>query len=87
MRFYTLNCKHRQSASLKVANPDPIIVFAKYQTIFKPFSHIALYISVDYPTYCQFISRIESTASACKLNDAETVTYAILGLDYTEKEL
>ena len=87
MRFYILNRKHGQSISLKVMNSDLIIVFIKCQTIFKSSLYIALYMSVNYFTYCQFISRIEFTASACKLNDTETMTYAILGLDYTEKEL
>jgi hypothetical protein len=60
----------------------------KCQSVFKPFPHaVLLYKTIDYPTYRQFISRIESIASACKLDDAETVVYAILGLDYTEKKL
>ena len=82
----TLDCKHGRTVSLDIANPDPA-AFAKRQSLFKPSLHPSLYRTVDYPTYRQFISRIESTASACKLDDAEIVAYASMGLDYTEREL
>lgn len=42
---------------------------------------------MDYQSYRQFVSRIESMAEACSLEDTETVAYAATGLEYSEKEL
>jgi hypothetical protein len=67
------------------ANPDAPA--AKYQTIFKPAPHIILYKIMDYSTYHSFVSRIRSSAMACKMNDAETVNYTITSLKYSEQEL
>jgi truncated hemoglobin YjbI len=55
--------------------------------IMKPPPHETLYRTTDYAAYRGFISRIESTAEACGLDDAEVVAYAIMGLVYTEKDL
>ena len=77
-KLQSLNRKPGWSTSLEVANLDPSA--SKCQTVFKPAPHTALYKTVDYSIYRQFISRIESTAT-------ETVAYVILGLGYTEKEL
>ena len=81
-----LDYKYGCIISLDIMNPDPA-AFAKRQSLFKPSPHPSLYRTVDYPTYRQFISRIESTASACKLDDAQIVAYASMGLDYIEREL
>ena len=82
----TLGRKHGRTVSLDIANPDPA-AFAKRQSLFKPSPHPSLYRTIDYPTYQQFISRIESTASTCKLDDAKIVAYASMGLDYIKREL
>src|SRR5436190_606820 len=70
-----LDRKYGRTISLDIMNLDPA-AFAKRQSLFKPSPHPSLYRTIDYPTYQQFISRIESTASTCKLNNAKIVVYA-----------
>jgi len=84
-RLRSLNRKHGRSESLDIANLNPSA--AKRQTIFKPTPHTSLYKTTDYSAFRQFISRIESSAEACQMNDSETVAYATTGLEYSEKEL
>ncbi|EFW15143.1 conserved hypothetical protein [Coccidioides posadasii str. Silveira] len=76
--------KHSQSESLDMvtSNPTP----TKHLLILRPPQHTKYYQTGIYTEYHQFISDIESIHNASKLNDEDTLVYALTGLGYIEKD-
>ncbi|EFW14292.1 conserved hypothetical protein [Coccidioides posadasii str. Silveira] len=68
---------------MAISNPTP----AKCLSILRPPQHTKHYQTGTYTEYHQFTSDIESICDASKLNDEDTLVYALTGLGYIKKDL
>ncbi|EFW14889.1 conserved hypothetical protein [Coccidioides posadasii str. Silveira] len=71
--------KHSQSESLDIAIFN--LIPTKHLSILRPPQHIKHYQTGTYTQYCQFISDIESIHNTSKLNNEDTLTYALTELE------